>query len=61
VGVRRRHPDVLERSEDSVRAWLFTVARNLTVDHLRSARRTRATPSISSSFCASASIVKGWR
>jgi RNA polymerase sigma-70 factor (ECF subfamily) len=36
-----RHPEVLERSEEAVRAWLFTVARNLTVDHLRSARRTR--------------------
>ncbi|MFD7310755.1 sigma-70 family RNA polymerase sigma factor [Promicromonospora sp. NPDC059942] len=36
-----RNPEVLERSEDSVRAWLFTVARNLSVDHLRSARRTR--------------------
>jgi RNA polymerase sigma-70 factor (ECF subfamily) len=36
-----RHPEVLERSEDSVRAWLFTVARNLAVDHLRSARHTR--------------------
>jgi len=36
-----RHPEVLERSEEAVRAWLFTVARNLCVDHLRSARRTR--------------------
>jgi len=36
-----RHPEVLERSEGSVRAWLFTVARNLGVDHLRSARHTR--------------------
>jgi RNA polymerase sigma-70 factor (ECF subfamily) len=34
-----RHPDVLERSEDSVRAWLFTVARHLVVDQRRSARR----------------------
>ncbi|WP_129784796.1 MULTISPECIES: sigma-70 family RNA polymerase sigma factor [Promicromonospora] len=36
-----RHPEVLERSEEHVRAWLFTVARNLVVDHLRSARRNR--------------------
>jgi RNA polymerase sigma-70 factor (ECF subfamily) len=34
-----RHPDVLERPEESVRAWLFTVARHLVVDQLRSARR----------------------
>jgi DNA-directed RNA polymerase specialized sigma24 family protein len=27
-----RHPEVLERPEGSVRAWLFTVARNLVVD-----------------------------
>ncbi|WP_166843827.1 sigma-70 family RNA polymerase sigma factor [Isoptericola sp. BMS4] len=36
-----RHPDVLERPEESVRAWLFTVARHLVVDHLRSARHAR--------------------
>jgi RNA polymerase sigma-70 factor, ECF subfamily len=36
-----RHPEVLERPEESVRAWLFTVARNLVVDHLRSARHAR--------------------
>lgn len=36
-----RHPDVLERSESSVRAWLFTVARNLVIDDARSARRRR--------------------
>lgn len=36
-----RHPEILERSEDAVRAWLYTVARNLAVDHLRSARRAR--------------------
>ena len=34
-----RHPDVLTRPEGSVRAWLYTVARNLVVDESRSARR----------------------
>lgn len=36
-----RHPEVLERSGESVRAWLFTVARHLVVDQARSARHTR--------------------
>lgn len=36
-----RHPEVLARSEGSVRAWLFTVARNLVVDAARSAHRRR--------------------
>ncbi|QGQ20717.1 sigma-70 family RNA polymerase sigma factor [Cellulomonas sp. JZ18] len=36
-----RHPDVLTRPEGSVRAWLFTVARNLVVDDVRSAHRRR--------------------
>jgi RNA polymerase sigma-70 factor (ECF subfamily) len=36
-----RHPDVLTRSEGSVRAWLFTVARNLVIDEARSAHRRR--------------------
>lgn len=36
-----RHPDVLTRPENSVRAWLFTVARNLVVDDVRSAHRRR--------------------
>jgi RNA polymerase sigma-70 factor (ECF subfamily) len=36
-----RHPDVLERPDESVRAWLFTVARNLVVDQMRSARHAR--------------------
>lgn len=35
------HPDVLTRSEGSVRAWLFTVARNLVIDEARSAHRRR--------------------
>ncbi|QAY63911.1 sigma-70 family RNA polymerase sigma factor [Xylanimonas allomyrinae] len=39
-----RHPEVLARSEDSVRAWLFTVARNLVVDERRSARSNRERP-----------------
>lgn len=36
-----RHPEVLTRPEESVRAWLFTVARNLVVDSARSAWRRR--------------------
>ncbi|NYE94412.1 RNA polymerase sigma-70 factor (ECF subfamily) [Psychromicrobium silvestre] len=34
-----QRPAVLERPEPAVRAWLFTVARNLVVDDWRSARR----------------------
>ena len=33
-----RHPSVLDQSEQSARAWLFTVARNLVIDSKRSAR-----------------------
>ncbi len=33
-----RRPNVLDQSENSARAWLFTVARNLVTDHRRSAR-----------------------
>ncbi|MBD7917810.1 sigma-70 family RNA polymerase sigma factor [Cellulomonas sp. Sa3CUA2] len=40
-----RHPEVLTRPEPSVRAWLFTVARNLVVDDARSAHRRHETPS----------------
>jgi RNA polymerase sigma-70 factor, ECF subfamily len=36
-----RKPEVLEQPTDSVRAWLFTVARNLVIDDRRSARYTR--------------------
>jgi RNA polymerase sigma-70 factor (ECF subfamily) len=36
-----RKPEVLARPTDSVRAWLFTVARNLVIDDRRSARYTR--------------------
>lgn len=32
-----RHPDVLEQSRDSARAWLFTVARRIVIDGWRSA------------------------
>lgn len=35
-----RRPEVLERGEESARAWLFTVARNLVIDDRRSARAT---------------------
>lgn len=33
-----RRPEVLDQSESSARAWLFTVARNLVIDDRRSAR-----------------------
>lgn len=33
-----KRPQVLDQSESSARAWLFTVARNLVVDNFRSAR-----------------------
>ncbi len=33
-----RRPKVLDQSENSARAWLFTVARNLVTDHHRSAK-----------------------
>jgi RNA polymerase sigma-70 factor (ECF subfamily) len=36
-----RRPVILEQSEDSARAWLFTVARNLVIDDRRSARFSR--------------------
>jgi RNA polymerase sigma-70 factor (ECF subfamily) len=36
-----RKPEVLEQPSDSVRAWLFTVARNLVIDDRRSARYVR--------------------
>ncbi len=37
------HPDVLARSPQQVRGWLFTVARNLVIDDWRSARANRET------------------
>jgi RNA polymerase sigma-70 factor (ECF subfamily) len=36
-----RRPVILEQGEDSARAWLFTVARNLVIDDRRSARFSR--------------------
>ena len=36
-----RRPELLGQSEESVRAWLFTVARNLVIDDRRSARHSR--------------------
>jgi RNA polymerase sigma-70 factor (ECF subfamily) len=33
-----RHPSVLDKSHGSVRAWLFTVARNIVIDDWRSRR-----------------------
>jgi len=35
------HPEVLQRSEPALRAWLFTVARRLVIDDWRSARHRR--------------------
>lgn len=40
-----QHPDVLQRSEPAVRAWLYKVARNLVIDDRRSARRRHETDS----------------
>ena len=34
-----RHPDVLDQSQGSSRAWLFTVARRLVIDGWRSAQQ----------------------
>ena len=36
-----RKPEVLQQPTENVRAWLFTVARNLVIDDRRSARYTR--------------------
>lgn len=36
-----KNPAILEQSDESARAWLFTVARNLVIDDRRSARHTR--------------------
>ncbi|MDO9397982.1 MAG: sigma-70 family RNA polymerase sigma factor [Herbiconiux sp.] len=36
-----RKPAILEQSDESARAWLFTVARNLVIDDRRSARHGR--------------------
>ena len=38
------HPQVLDRSRGSTRAWLFTVARNLVIDEWRSKRHQVETP-----------------
>ena len=39
-----RKPAVLDQSETSARAWLFTVARNLVIDGTRSARHIHEFP-----------------
>ncbi len=39
-----RRPEVLLLSDDSARAWLFTVARNLVIDDRRSARYRHEVP-----------------
>jgi RNA polymerase sigma-70 factor (ECF subfamily) len=40
-----KKPEVLDQSESSARAWLFTVARNLVIDDRRSARHAHEIPS----------------
>jgi RNA polymerase sigma-70 factor, ECF subfamily len=40
-----RHPEVLGREDGAVRAWLFTVARNIVVDEWRSHRAHPVLPS----------------
>jgi RNA polymerase sigma-70 factor (ECF subfamily) len=40
-----QRPLILEQTEDSVRAWLWTVARNLVIDDRRSARFRRESAS----------------
>jgi len=39
-----KKPSVLDQTESSARAWLFTVARNLVIDDRRSARRVHEFP-----------------
>ena len=36
-----KHPSILQQNNDSTRAWLFTVARNMVIDDRRSARFRR--------------------
>ncbi|MHB1170956.1 MAG: sigma-70 family RNA polymerase sigma factor [Lacisediminihabitans sp.] len=36
-----KNPAILEQTDESARAWLFTVARNLVIDDRRSARHAR--------------------
>jgi len=44
-----KHPEVVEDTEHSVRAWLFTVARNIIIDESRSARFRRESGSLDAS------------
>ena len=39
-----RHPKVLDQSESSARAWLFTVARNIVIDDWRKGRPRLESP-----------------
>jgi RNA polymerase sigma-70 factor (ECF subfamily) len=39
-----RHPEVLERSPDAVRAWLYTVARRIVIDESRRPAARREIP-----------------
>ena len=42
-----RHPEVLQRSPDAVRAWLYTVARRIIIDESRRPANRREFPSAS--------------
>lgn len=44
-----KHPEVVEDTDRSVRAWLFTVARNIVIDESRSARFRRESGALDAS------------
>lgn len=60
-----RHLDVLDDGHGSVRAWLFTVARNLVIDDWRSQRHHREVsvadvPEVVVGVDAAEQLVQGW-